>query len=794
MESRRGRIILLTLIFAVNITIAGSGAAATELIVHTGESIQNVIDGAVPGDTIVVEPGIYGEEISTNTRDLVVMSHSGNPDDTIINGSGFNVWASNVTVKGFTIKGNGESGGVVIINRTGKCRIENNKISNYFSGIEIPAGSKLNAINGNEISDCQEGITVYEGLKNTVSNNKLRDCQSGITFREGSGNFIITNEISDCQNGITYMEGFEIVIDGNQISNCGAGINVGNGDANLIENRIKVEKNTILTNDAGINVNGGGGYTVTGNTITLNKKSGYEDYSTGPNSVYNNYFNNTVNVKLGSNSRYESPVTWSVPVTAGTNIIGGPYIGGNYWATPSGTGFSQTHSDTNGDGIYEEQYSLNGAVIDYLPLVVPSERSEPSLPVANFRVSVNTGYAPLSVIFIDLSQDATSLSWDFENDGKVDSTGKTPVYVYMVPGVYTVNLTASNQDGTDSKLTSITVLHETAAVTPTANFISNTTQGPAPLYVHFADLSQNATSRTWDFNNDGNTDSFEKNPAYVYTDPGNYTINLTAVNGNLRASKLGTITVTEESGNNSVNDESSGDETNGRSHSKSKSYRNQEPANNIEVKELAQAFIINGKATKFDFAKNTTCVVYVSFDAKKTAGKTTATVEMLKGKSAPVSSLPSDTVYKFFNVWAEDDKLANSNAIANPVICFKVEKSWVQNKGIDRSTIVLNRYNDRKWNQLPTNLLREDSEYLYFTANVSGLSYFSITGREESIERQNKTFTELKPENRTDKELNFENSGLKTEKDEIKNTPGFGNVLGVVCLLGALLCKKGKFP
>ncbi len=790
MESRRYRIILLTLIFAVNVTIAGSGAAATELIVHTGGSIQAVIDNAVPGDAIIVEPGVYGEEISTHTRDLVIMSQSGDPDDTIINGSGFNIWASNITVKGFTIKGTGESGGVVVINRTGKCRIENNKILDYVSGIEIPAGSKLNVVNANEISDCQDGIIVSEGLKNIVSNNKIIDCQSGITFIEGSGNIIGQNEISGCQSGITYMEGFENVINGNKISNCRDGINVGNGDATLIENRIQIEKNIVMKNDAGISVNGGGGYTITGNTITLNEKLGYEDYSTGANYVYNNYFNNTVNIKLGSNSRYGSQITWSSPVTEGTNIIGGPYIGGNYWATPSGNGFSQTHSDTNGDGILEGQYSLNGVGVDYLPLVAPAEKSEPSLPVANFRLGVNTGPAPLSVMFIDLSRNATSLSWDFENDGKVDSTDKTPVHVYTIPGIYTVALKASNQNGTDSKLTTITVLQETVAVTPIANFITNTTQGPEPLSVQFTDLSQNATSRIWDFNNDGNADSFEKTPTYVYAAPGNYTVHLTAFNGNVKASKLGVITVTEESGNNSGNDESSGAETNGRSHSNSGSYRNREPANNIEAKELAQAFIINGKAAKFDFTKNTTCVVYLSFDAKKTTGRTTATAEMLKDKSAMVSSLPSDTVYRSFNIWVGDDKLTNSNDIENPVICFKVDKSWVQNKGIDRSSIALNRYNDRKWSQLSTNHLREDSKYLYFTANVSGLSCFSITGREEKIEGQNKTYKELKPENKTDKELNTENKRLKTEKEEIKSTPGFEAGWGVVCLLGALLCKK----
>ena len=76
-----------------------------------------------------------------------------------------------------------------------------------------------------------------------------------------------------------------------------------------------------------------------------------------------------------------------------------------------------------------------------------------------------------------------------------------------------------------------------------------------------------------------------------------------------------------------------------------------EPAKNVKVKELSQLFITNGKAVKFDFTKNATCVVYVGFDAIKNVGKTTTIVEELKNKSALVSELPEGEVYKSFNVW-----------------------------------------------------------------------------------------------------------------------------------------------
>ncbi len=788
MESRRYVMILFTLIFLISIAIAGNGAAATEFIVHKGESIQTALDNSKSGDTIIVEPGTYNEQISTYTNDLRILSRSGNPDDTIIEGSGLTIWASNVTLKGFTLKGTDESTGVAVINRIGKCKIENNKILNYVSGIEIPTGNKLNSVNNNEISNCKNGITISEGLTNTVNNNKIQDCQNGIAFREGSGNTISNNEISDCQDGITYLEGFENIITGNEISNCVNGINTGNGDATLIENRARIEKNTITKNDVGISVNGGGGYTVEGNTISLNKKTGYEDYSTGTNIIYNNYFNNIVNAKLGSYSRYGSPGVWNTARTAGTNIIGGPYFGGNYWATPSGSGFSQTHTDTNGDGISETYYSLNGVNIDYLPLVT-AQVLEPLLPTANFSTNINIGQAPLSIQFTDFSQNANVRNWDFGDGNR--SNEQNPAHTYYAAGDYTANLTVTNQNGTDSKLVTITVLEKAI---PIANFSMNTTEGPVPLSVRFTDLSQNETSRTWDFNNDGVSDSIEESIVYIYTAPGNYTVNLTAINENGTVSKYGTINVTEGSGNNSEDNESSGEETDEGTHSSSGGSLgiSRESAKNIEVKEVAEAFVTEGKNIKFNFEKNITCVVYVSFNAKKTAGETIAIVEMLKGKSSLVPSMPSDNVYKFFNVWIGDSGFASSKNIEKPVICFKVEKSWLQNNNIEQSSIALNRYSDKEWKQFPINLLKEDNKYLYFTASVPGFSSFAITGKGKGTQG-NKTEMGLEPDKGINSQHNTENSEVEAEQKGTKSTSGFEIGYGVACLLGVLMCKKRKF-
>jgi PGF-pre-PGF domain-containing protein len=227
---------------------------------------------------------------------------------------------------------------------------------------------------------------------------------------------------------------------------------------------------------------------------------------------------------------------------------------------------------------------------------------------------------------------------------------------------------------------------------PVADFNANATSGYVPLSILFTDTSQNAEARDWDFNNDGIADSSDAIHVYVYTAPGNYTVNLKVSNTNGTASKTATITILKES--NSSGDNSSGgsgsDESSHSSSSSGGAGGSPEPQSNVETKEISQAFVTSGNPVKFDFPRNATSVIYVSFDSKKTAGKTTTIVEMLKGKSILVSELPSDEVYKSLNIWVGNSEFATPNNIKNAVVCFKVKKSWIQDKKINQSSITLN--------------------------------------------------------------------------------------------------------
>ena len=81
---------------------------------------------------------------------------------------------------------------------------------------------------------------------------------------------------------------------------------------------------------------------------------------------------------------------------------------------------------------------------DVIPTVIKK-------PLADFTPSVTSGIAPLTVKFTNGTMNgATSFIWDFTGSGAINSTEIDPVFQYVLPGTYSVTLTAANTSGTDT--------------------------------------------------------------------------------------------------------------------------------------------------------------------------------------------------------------------------------------------------------------------------------------------------------------------------------------------------------
>ncbi len=159
----------------------------------------------------------------------------------------------------------------------------------------------------------------------------------------------------------------------------------------------------------------------------------------------------------------------------------------------------------------------------------PARTAPAGSPNAQFTASPREGLAPLAVQFTDQSTGSISnRSWDFTNDGIVDSTIANPVFTYSNPGTYTVNLTVMGPGGLDTEIKTGFISVEEPASGVSAQFTASPLAGSVPLTVRFTDQSSGEiTSYAWDFNGDGTVDSRVKNPVTVYTSSGTYTVTLT---------------------------------------------------------------------------------------------------------------------------------------------------------------------------------------------------------------------------------------------------------------------------
>ncbi len=112
----------------------------------------------------------------------------------------------------------------------------------------------------------------------------------------------------------------------------------------------------------------------------------------------------------------------------------------------STTGMAWASGGASRYSFYQRQYT--GTAYDpYLNVTWDT----PGAPVAAFSASRTTGGTGASIAFTDSSTNIpTSWLWDFGDDNT--STSQSPSHTYAYAGTFTVNLTATNDEGSDSEV------------------------------------------------------------------------------------------------------------------------------------------------------------------------------------------------------------------------------------------------------------------------------------------------------------------------------------------------------
>ncbi|MEN6517812.1 MAG: carbohydrate-binding protein [Methanospirillum sp.] len=229
---------------------------------------------------------------------------------------------------------------------------------NTGSGLDLSDPAEGFAVERCSITGNGVGVSAFEVRSSNRTMNHLADCDisgnAGNGLDSSAGSFAVVGNCTIRANGDN-------------------GLKFEHGGAEIVGNHI--EENA----GAGVDASDRGGCNITSNVITGNG-IGILAGGDWPSHVRNNTDNGFFGIPFDSGYL-------NFPKTAGTNIVGGPYLGGNFWASPDGTGFFQTHPDLNQDGICDVPYVITEDATDFLPLA----------PAPNGTPNVSTPFKPHSV-------------------------------------------------------------------------------------------------------------------------------------------------------------------------------------------------------------------------------------------------------------------------------------------------------------------------------------------------------------------------------------------------------------
>lgn len=388
------------------------------------------------------------------------------------NDLGIEVGDSGVVVRNNTVAANGV--GIELVGGGGSgglpTRVVDNLVTGSFNGSGLMASrADGGTFENNTLRDNRFGISLLSAQGLTVTNNSVDNSTWGLWMGRSLSQIQQTPE-----GGYRYSwfpETADNVVAHNRFTAVDEGV------------QVVLFPDSITTTDRGLTIStnfriGTDGITAR-ITISDSDEQIVSDIADGPsvinNTVYDNVFDAETpfvevhGVEASLQPRYDpalAPNNWSVASQPGPNAVGGPFIGGNYWGTPNGTGVSQACEDGSGDGFCDVPYELTANNTDELPLTTPPTTTSPDVDVTPTTVDFgsvvvgnssartltveNLGTAPLSVTATSVGG-ANASHFTVTNGGAftlepAENRTLTVVYAPTTNGTHDATVTVSSND------------------------------------------------------------------------------------------------------------------------------------------------------------------------------------------------------------------------------------------------------------------------------------------------------------------------------------------------------------
>lgn len=365
----------------------------------------------------------------------------------------------------------------------------NNKHGFYYANYSI--GNRITRSESyDHVAHGPLSFGIYSGIgadANVMDNNTLHNNGAGVQVNLVSRNVIRDNVITaNVDRGVSITQSTDTIVANNVIQE-----NANRGVLVAQSRRISVLGNDVRGQITGIDFAENGDHTIAHNRVRDNTIGIRFPFGVSNNLVYDNLFSNERNADDDDGGQ-----RWNVSKQPGPNVIGGAFLGGNYWSD-----VTDEFHDHDEDGLAESHgpYAL-GIVAggDYLPLVGAN-----GAPHASFDVSDVRPDSFERVDFVDTSVAGAfplvNRTWEF-HDGTREY-GANASRTYESAGDFTVSLRVRDSVGLTSTATVLVTVQNVLPVPRLA--------GPSRILAPTGAVTLDATGSTdadgrivtfeWDF-------------------------------------------------------------------------------------------------------------------------------------------------------------------------------------------------------------------------------------------------------------------------------------------------------